>query len=307
MKIGIDMGHTVSGPNYGAVGFMKESEETRRLGAVLIDYLKSLGHTVINCSVDTASSNSDSLNRRVKIANSSNLDIFISIHFNAGGGTGSEILTFNSRKMPQATSILNNLSKLGLRNRGIKDGSHLFVVKNTSAPALLVEVCFVDNTNDTSLYTKNINNIAKAIGDGIVGISFETPSNEPVNPPVKPTPPPPKPNPPVSPPIKFNKSDTVKLFQTGINSNSKTKLKVDGIFGPKTLAASPTIKVASKGDIVKAVQQMLIIKGINLGPSGADGIFGKATENGVKTIQRKFKLSIDGIVGPNTYKALFMN
>ncbi|MEG2338211.1 MAG: N-acetylmuramoyl-L-alanine amidase [Clostridium sp.] len=312
MKIGIDMGHTVSGPNYGAVGFMKESQETRRLGAIIIDYLKSLGHTVINCSVDTASSNSDSLSRRVSTANSSNLDIFVSIHFNAGGGTGSEVLTFNAKKLPEASTILNNLSKLGLRNRGIKDGSDLFVIKNTSSPALLVEVCFVDNRDDTFLYTKNINSIAKAIGDGIVGSSSEAPTKEPVKDPVKPpvkepTPPPKKTNPFKPIPIKFNKTTTVKLLQNAINTNTKLKLKVDGVFGSRTLASCPTIKLGSKGDIVKAVQQMLILQGINLGPAGADGAFGKATEDGIKAIQRKFKLSADGIVGPNTYKALFMN
>ena len=36
----------------------------------------------------------------------------------------------------------------GLRNRGIKDGSHLYVVRNTTMPAVLVEYGFMDSKTD---------------------------------------------------------------------------------------------------------------------------------------------------------------
>ena len=41
MKIGINCGHTISGPGYGAVGIIKESEHTRRIGNALRDQLKA--------------------------------------------------------------------------------------------------------------------------------------------------------------------------------------------------------------------------------------------------------------------------
>ena len=42
MKIGINCGHTVSGqPGCGAVGFINESDETRKVGYKLMEYLKN--------------------------------------------------------------------------------------------------------------------------------------------------------------------------------------------------------------------------------------------------------------------------
>ena len=93
MIYGIDFGHTEKGANYGAVGILKESEETRGVGKLVIKYLKELGHAVVNCTVDHATSNTDSINKRVANANRQYLDMFISLHFNIGGGivTGKQI------------------------------------------------------------------------------------------------------------------------------------------------------------------------------------------------------------------------
>ena len=42
---------------------------------------------------------------------------------------------------------------MGLKNRGIKDGSKLYVVHHSDAKAMLVEVCFVD-TDDAEKYKR---------------------------------------------------------------------------------------------------------------------------------------------------------
>ena len=44
------------------------------------------------------------------------------------------------------------MSKLGFRNRDIKDGRNLYVVKNTYAKAILVELFFLDNYTDRKRY-----------------------------------------------------------------------------------------------------------------------------------------------------------
>lgn len=184
--IGIDMGHTLSGDGTGAVGCgYKEQELNRELGKKVIEYLKSLGHTVIDCTVDKASSNSKQLEERVKKANAYNLDLFVSIHFNAcvndqsgdGKTTGTEVLVYSntSKAKPQAQAIVDEIAKLGLRNRGVKTSS-VYVLKNTKAPALLVETCFIDDRDDMSIYVKNVNNVAKAIVKGITGQTIEEPS-----------------------------------------------------------------------------------------------------------------------------------
>lgn len=300
MKIGIDMGHTLSGANSGAIGFFNESEATRRIGNLLINYLRSMGHLVVNCSVDSASSSSESLKKRVEIANSSNLDIFVSIHFNAGGGRGSEVFTYDGKSLPEGKASLQNLNKIGFVNRGIKDGSHLYVIRKTNVAAMLVEVCFLDNKEDSLLYHSNQERIAKAIGDGIL---VSSPPKEATKPPITPL----KPSTPASKP-KYNKLDTVKLLQTSLNKQGYANplLVVDGIFGEATLRATPNLFPGSIGDITRALQQMLILKGMNIGSSAADGIYGKDTEDGVKRLQRHYDLKADGIAGKNTFKALFM-
>ena len=42
MVIGVNCGHTESGPGYGAVGIIKESEHTRMVGQALMSLLSSI-------------------------------------------------------------------------------------------------------------------------------------------------------------------------------------------------------------------------------------------------------------------------
>lgn len=58
------------------------------------------------------------------------------------------------------------------------------------------------------------------------------------------------------------------------------------------------------GADVREVQQALIAKGFNLGESGADGIFGPATDAAVRVFQQRQNLRVDGIVGRATRSAL---
>lgn len=53
-------------------------------------------------------------------------------------------------------------------------------------------------------------------------------------------------------------------------------------------------------DTTKAVQEALNALGFDLGPAGADGIFGKKTREAVIAFQRQNGLQVDGIVGKHT-------
>lgn len=171
MKIGVNCGHTVSGTTgSGAVGHLNESNETRNIGYKVIEMLESMGNSVINCTNDIASSVNDNLKAIVNKANAQELDLFISIHLNAGGGTGCECYTYGGKQLDEAAKICSHLESLGFKNRGVKDGSGLYVVKNTNAKAILVEVCFVDNKADAELYKKlGASKIAESICTAIVG------------------------------------------------------------------------------------------------------------------------------------------
>lgn len=63
-----------------------------------------------------------------------------------------------------------------------------------------------------------------------------------------------------------------------------------------------TIRLNSKGDDVKTLQSKLnALGGYGL---AVDGIFGAKTEAAVRDFQKKNKLGVDGIVGPQTWTAL---
>lgn len=153
MIIGINCGHTVSGTvGSGAVGILNESNETRAVGYPLIKKLRSLGHTVIDCTDDNSPTVNANLKKICDMANAQPLDMFLSIHFNSGGGKGCEAYTYGGTDKAKASRMLDALKSIGFTDRGIKDGSRLYVIRHTNAPACLLEVCFVDTQSDADLY-----------------------------------------------------------------------------------------------------------------------------------------------------------
>ena len=165
MRIVINAGHTKIGAGTGAKKYLTESIETRKIAYELMKLLADTNHEIIPAVFDK---NSDNLNAAVKLSNNNKADLFISIHLNAGGGKGCEAYTYKGAKHTKALNVCKNLNKLGFINRGVKDGTQLYVVRLTTAVAILIEVCFVDNVLDADLYNKvGINKIAKAIFDAI--------------------------------------------------------------------------------------------------------------------------------------------
>ncbi|EJO5349016.1 N-acetylmuramoyl-L-alanine amidase [Clostridium botulinum] len=178
---GIDCGHTMSGVDYGAVGIKAESNLTREVGTKVISKLQALGHTVIKCYKDTCSTLGDSLSYRTNTANNNNVDLYVSIHFNCYNSSayGTEVFTYGGKELQQVRAVLNNICALGYANRGIKDGSGLYVLKHTKAKAMLIECCFCDNSGDMNRF--NAENMANAIVKGLVATTVNIPSQPPTN------------------------------------------------------------------------------------------------------------------------------
>lgn len=191
MRIGIDMGHTLSGEGTGSQGCgYKEQNLTRELGKIVIEMLKKEGHTIYDCTVDKSSNNAQQLIDRVNKANKQPLDLFVSIHFNAcvndvsgdGRTTGTEVLlhSMSSKAKPYAERIVKKIANVGLKNRGVKT-HNAYVLKHTKAPALLIETCFIDDRDDMNVYLKSPKKVAKAIVEGILDKTItdvvETPKN----------------------------------------------------------------------------------------------------------------------------------
>ncbi|MDU7213025.1 N-acetylmuramoyl-L-alanine amidase [Clostridium sp.] len=172
MIIGIDKGHsTWDKTPCGAVGLLNESKENRPVGDKVIQKLRVLGHTVIDCSCNSANSVSSQLAAIVKKANSQKLDIFLSLHLNAGGGTGAEVYTTNTSGAKQEAKKLIDTycNRTGFKNRGHKY-AEFYVLRHTVAPAMLIEMAFVDTEADYKKWNDlGAELIADAIVEGITG------------------------------------------------------------------------------------------------------------------------------------------
>ena len=171
MKIAIAGGHSKAAP--GASGYLDEYEADRGFVGQLIPALKAAGHMVVNCSNEAATSNAE-LAEEVRLANESGADLFIAIHFNAGGGTGTEAYVYPGSSAAQyaARMSANVAAALGIRDRGLKTAS-FHVLRNTSMPALLLEVCFVDDVTDRDAWSRThwselTDAVVSAIGGGIM-------------------------------------------------------------------------------------------------------------------------------------------
>jgi peptidoglycan hydrolase-like protein with peptidoglycan-binding domain len=91
-------------------------------------------------------------------------------------------------------------------------------------------------------------------------------------------------------------TEAVRAFQAG------HKLTVDGKVGNQTWPELIIeVRSGSKGNAVRAVQSQIRSRS---GWLTIDGIFGAETESAVRSFQSFCHLSIDGIVGPNTWNAL---
>lgn len=166
MRIVINAGHTKLGTGTGANGYLNESAETRKIAYELMKLLADSKHEVIPAVYDRSANN---LKEAVTLANNEQADLFVSIHLNAGGGSGCEAFTWRGQQVAQAVKVCSYLKKLGFKNRGVKDGSGLYVIKNTKCTAILIEVCFVDNKADADLFKQvGYSKIASAIYNAIV-------------------------------------------------------------------------------------------------------------------------------------------
>lgn len=199
MRINVHAGHNPEGKiACGARGILDESREDRIIKNKVIQLLRAAGHEVFDCTVDDGTSQSDVLRRIVEKSNFHDADLDVSIHLNSGRNDyvgdgsigGTEVFVYNiSEKNKTAIAyskaIVEKIGDLGFRIRDdaipdhIKTDSQLYVLRNTKAPAVLVECCFVDDKDDADLY--NADKMAQAIADGIISLAG---SSAPVQTPV---------------------------------------------------------------------------------------------------------------------------
>ena len=283
MKIAVRGGHCPNVP--GSRGIIDELKEDRLVKNAVIKYLNQMGVSVLDVTPpDSTSSSSADLSYGVNKANNWGADLFVSIHFNNAystynGALGTEVCVYSEYDI--AGRVVNKMASLGFRNRGQKVRTGLYELKQTSMKSMIVEVCFVEATEDVALYKKvGYDYIGKTIAEALVN------RNSGVTPTPTPTP----------QPTSKNYHSWIARLQEECNKQGFSNQKVDGIAGPNTLNGSPMVRRGARGNITKLIQE-------KLGRSD-DGIFGANTEVAVKNYQRTNGLSVDGIVGRNTWRKL---
>lgn len=174
-----------SGGACGAVGLIKESTEARNVLNYVITYLRKDGNTVYDCTCNGSYGQQEILDRIIDKSNAHDVDFVISIHFNDGSNkkkdgkiTGSEVyvlsLSGSQEKILIAKRILKALEELGFKQHGegLKT-ANFRVLKETDAPAMLIEVCFVSDPEDVALYKAvGAKKIGRTIAEAIVGHSI---------------------------------------------------------------------------------------------------------------------------------------
>lgn len=150
-KLFLDPGHGGSDP--GAIGNgLQEKDVTLKIATKIRDFLLN-EYSNVSILMSRTGDTFPSLTDRTNAANSWGADYFLSIHINAGGGTGFESFIYPGTSAPTTTyqSVIHaEVLKLNqLYDRGKKQ-SNLHVLRETNMPALLTENGFIDNANDAA-------------------------------------------------------------------------------------------------------------------------------------------------------------
>ena len=282
-KLYIDAGHGGNDPGATANG-LKEKDLTLDIAKRTRKYLNDnySGHSI---KMSRTTDKTVSLSQRTNEANSWGADYFLSIHINAGGGTGFETYTYNGKLYERTLKIQGVIhqeimKQIDVTDRGAKR-ANLHVVREANASAILTETLFIDTKADADKLkdSKFLDKVAKGHAIGLAkafnlkgGTSSSTSTSKPSKTQTKPS--------------KTSKPKT-------------NKLAVDGKWGPAT---------------TRELQRYLgtTVDGVISGQSRkgqAPAIYGKVTygtsgSNVIRALQRKIGTKADGSLGPATVRAL---
>lgn len=173
MKITVHAGHAPDGGvGCGATGILKESTEARRITAALMNRLADAGIEARDVTVNENMSANEVLRKLVLRMNSNDYDLHVSIHLNSAedrnaNGAEAYIYATNGYTENIGRIFCKEMEKIGYRNRGVKDGSGLYVIRHSEDPCILFECGFVSSELDTGLYDSE--RIADAIFNAIAG------------------------------------------------------------------------------------------------------------------------------------------
>ena len=172
MRVFLNPGHAPDGnPDPGACSYgLRECDVAKNVADLAADYLSAAGVEVVG------NLQSDSLHEVILASNYADTDVFISIHCNACNGLAQGTETWHyygsdeGEKLAQCiqNQIVDALGTVDRGTKGAKPGVNgLYVLSNTDAVAVLVELAFIDNESDAALLRERKDDFARAIARGV--------------------------------------------------------------------------------------------------------------------------------------------
>jgi len=167
-KLCFDYGH--GGNDSGAIlSSRKESNDALSIGKEIAIEMQRHGVTVDETRTKDSTL---SLKDRSSFENKKDYDYFISFHRNAFNKSAHGVETFtypqSSKKAKElAKEVQSSLVALGFTDRGTKE-ANFHVLRETKAPAILIEMGFIDNVEDNKLFDCKRDEIVKAITQAIL-------------------------------------------------------------------------------------------------------------------------------------------
>lgn len=167
-KVFLGIGHGGSDPGAVANG-IKEKDANLVIGTECATVLRRHGVEVL---MSRTADISENLNDKIRRCNAFNPDFAADIHNNAGGGgDGAEVYHHykggNGKTL--AEKILAEIVKIGQNSRGAKIKKNIWgkdsfaFIRDTNAPAVIVECAFLDNKTDV----QTINTVEKQKAMGV--------------------------------------------------------------------------------------------------------------------------------------------
>lgn len=169
IKVIIDPGHGEDDSGAAAGG---KTEKDFVLSVSLKIQQKLKNHKHIKIQMTRTKDVFLELQERVNIAQKAKADAFISIHANSavnGSATGTETFYTRPNSLSLATIVHKHLiAATKLRDRGVKKGN-FHVIRETTMPAILLEVGFISNSNDRAALFDPVfqDNVAERVAMGL--------------------------------------------------------------------------------------------------------------------------------------------
>ena len=168
----IDAGH--GGKDPGTIGISNTQEKNFTLPLALKVQALLLQESDIEVVMTRETDVYPTRPERVKLANTLNADVFVSIHGNSVEAspltTGTETFYYKRNSSKALADIVHRhlIQALGFKDRGVKNGN-LEVLRNTTMPAVLLEIGFLSNlAEEQAMLSESVQNTAaQAIVDGI--------------------------------------------------------------------------------------------------------------------------------------------